>query len=86
MQKRSFNVLTKVSVTIDEDKFGSDFLEYFQEECDDDTTTLSDHFCNLAAEFVDGGCNEYIKYIVGYGDLNELGIKFSFIDQVVSEI
>jgi hypothetical protein len=72
-------VRQNVKVTVDESKFDETFMEEFRESFYK-FRTLDDHIEHLGQLYARGIYDNH-DFIEGYGDADDMGIKFKFIDQ-----
>lgn len=79
--KRTVIVTQEIEVTIDETKFDENFMEEFRKTFFP-FETVSDHIEHLAQLRARGiaGNNDFIE---GYGETEEMGIRFDVIDTEV---
>jgi hypothetical protein len=72
-----------VQVTIDETKFTPEFLAEFDQyvfKFGTDSEAIDRHFKHLAQLYTRGIYDDY-SFIEGYGQAEDMGIKFDLIDQ-----
>jgi len=80
-------VRTYVEVTVDETKFTEKFMEDFRSYMMP-YETLDDHIEHLGYMEVIGGFTNFDRFLEGYGDIDEMGIKTKVVDteiQIVDE-
>ena len=76
---KQVDVTITVEVTVDESKFDEDFLKSFREFFYD-FYDIDDHIKHLAQITARGLIGED-NFIVGYGNITEMGIDVDIIDQ-----
>lgn len=77
--KKLVRVERYVEVDIDESKFNQEFFDEFNDYICDYGYSLDKHIENLAYNWAMGYCD----FIEGYGQLDEMGIKFREDDCIV---
>lgn len=80
MRKAIVDVTQRVEVTIDETKFDADFFEQFNNSITYYGDDLDEHFRHLAVLHVRGVADDD-RFIEGYGQAAEMGIKFRLLDE-----
>jgi hypothetical protein len=86
-QKYDVTFTISVELEIDKSKFDEAFMKEFREGFYD-FDTLDEHVAHLAQLYL-RGINDDRDFIEGYGEAEEMGIKFldyTFVDEDVEEV
>lgn len=79
MTTKRVAVQSMVSVTVDETKFTPEFMAEFRDSMYS-FLSIDDHIEHLAQLYARGLCDEFTKFIEGYGPPSDMGVECKVTD------